>query len=443
MSYIIHSKEDINKILNTIKVKDIETLFKSIPQEYKIKNLNLDKALSEAELKDYITNISNKNIVYSDSKNFMGAGTYYHYIPSAVNHLSSRAEFYTAYTPYQPEVSQGTLQAIFEFQTYITRLTGLDLANASMYDAATGLAEAILMAFRYKKQKLNKVILPNNLHPEAVSVLKSWLEPYNLNLIFIDAQYEINEAELLDNLNDVLCLIIQNPNFYGYIETKARKLTKLVEEKGGVSIFYCLEPSSLALYKSPAELGFKIAVLELQSFGNTPSFGGPHAGVIACTNDFVRELPGRIVGETCDVANNKVYVLTLATREQHIRREKATSNICSNQALIALRSCIYLALMGASGLKNLARINYTNSKEFAKKLNAIDGLAVNLDADFYNEFLVSFSSKDFLDTVIANLKAKDINPGYRLNDNNILVAVTECISSESIKEYLNTILELL
>jgi len=443
MSYIIHDNKDINKILSTIGISSIDSLFESIPDEFKIKNLNLDSAMSEASLKTYISSLSNKNISYEDANNFMGAGSYYHYIPSAINHLASRAEFYTAYTPYQPEVSQGTLQAIFEFQTYITRLTGLDLANASMYDASTALAEAILMVYRSKKQKLKKVILPKNLHPEAINVLKSWLEPYSLDLVFIDAVYEIDSKDLELNLKDVLCLVIQSPNFYGYTETRAKELTNLVKASGGASIFLCFEATSLALYKSPAELGFDIAVLELQSLGNPVSYGGPHAGVIACTNDFVRELPGRIVGETCDADNNKVFVLTLATREQHIRREKATSNICSNQALVALRSCMYLALLGASGLKKVALISYSKSKELAKKLNAIDGISVNLKADFYNEFLVNFDDKNFLDTVISNLKAKGINPGYRINDTSMLVASTECISDESIQSYVNTILELI
>lgn len=443
MSYIIHDNKDISKILNTIGIDSVDSLFKSIPEEFKIKSLNLEPGFSEASLKTYINNLAAKNIIYDDAKNFMGAGVYSHYIPSAINHLASRAEFYTAYTPYQPEVSQGTLQAIFEFQTYITRLTGLDLANASMYDAATALAEAILMVYRNKKQKLNKVLIPANLHPEAINVLKSWLEPYNLNLIFIDAFYEVDINSLDQNLKDVLCVVIQSPNFYGYTETKAKAITSKVKDNGGASIFFCLDPTSLAIYKSPAELGFDIAVLELQSFGNPLSYGGPHAGVIASTNEFVRELPGRIIGETCDAANNKVYVLTLATREQHIRREKATSNICSNQALLALRACIYLALMGASGLKKLAYINYTKSKKLASKLNAIDGISVNLEIDFYNEFLLNFKDKNLLDLVIANLKAKDINPGYRINDTSLLVAVTECVSDESIDNYINTVLELL
>lgn len=436
MSYIIHSGNDIKEMLSVIGVPSLESLFDSIPKEYRLKEgeLKLAEGLAEYEVKQAVVDISNKNTLYSNDKNFMGAGVYYHYIPSAVNHLASRAEFYTAYTPYQPEVSQGTLQGIFEFQTYMTRLTGLAVSNASMYDGATALAEAVLMSYRFKKQKLNKVLVPTNLHPEYIKVLKSWLEPFGLIFEFFEAETQINLMDFTKKSENLLCSILQSPNFYGYIEEQAKEFTSLTVAKGGVPIFVSLEPTSLALYKTPAELGFSIGVLEVQSFGNPVAFGGPYAGIITASDEFVRELPGRIVGETTDIEGNRAFVLTLATREQHIRREKATSNICSNQALVALRSCIYLSLLGASGLKDLATINYTNSKNLAKSLASLKGIKIDFNFDFYNEFTVAFSSETVLDKVIISLYKRGINAGYRINKTKLLVAVTE-LHTDTLKEY--------
>ncbi|MCX6113002.1 MAG: aminomethyl-transferring glycine dehydrogenase subunit GcvPA, partial [Proteobacteria bacterium] len=299
---------------------------------------------------------------------FMGAGVYYHFIPAVVNHIVSRSEFYTAYTPYQPEISQGTLQSIFEFQTMMCRITGMDVSNASMYDGATALAESVLVAYKYKREKKKSIIVPNNIHPEYIEVLKNYLTPFGIKIVLVSCDKNTGEVDvnsIKNNSNDLLAVIVQSPNFYGIIESNASKIAALTKELDAVPISLVIETTSLGMFKSPRELGFDIAVLEIQSLGNPPAFGGPHCGVIASTKDYIRNLPGRIIGETKDVDGNRAFVLTLATREQHIRREKATSNICSNQALVALRTAVYLSVTGENGYKELARTNY-NLAHYAK-----------------------------------------------------------------------------
>lgn len=438
MPHTPHTQKDIDEMLKVIGVSSVEELFKSIPEKHKLKenDLNIEAGLSEYHAKNVLEDLASKNKTYPLKNSFMGAGAYYHYIPSAVNHIAGRSEFYTAYTPYQPEVSQGTLQVIFEFQSMICRLTGMDVSNASMYDGATALAEAALVAYRAKRGKFKKLLYPKTLHPEYLDVLKNYLLPFGIELVEVNCEEKtglIDINDLKSKTEDVFGGVLQNPNFYGLIEENAKEFTSVLKEANVASIFLSIEPTSLAMYEAPGNLGFDIAVLEIQSFGNPVSFGGPHAGVIVSKKEFMRNLPGRIVGETKDVEGKKAFVLTLATREQHIRREKATSNICSNQALVALRSTAYLALTGGKGLMDLAKLNYTLSHYFLDKIKDLN--LIEYDSDFYNEFVLDFKDKAKRDKVVKELKENGILPGYLLGDTKLIVTVTEVNLKSTIDNY--------
>jgi glycine dehydrogenase subunit 1 len=426
-------------MLETVGKKDLKELFNSIPSRYRLKEngLDLPSGLSEHEAREKLTSLAATNKTISSRKAFLGAGAYYHHIPSALNHIVMRSEFYTAYTPYQPEVSQGTLQAVFEFQTMMCRLTGMDVSNASMYDGATAMAEAVLVAYRYKREKKNTVLVPDNIHPEYLAVLNNYVSPFGLNILKVKNDSKTGELDIADlksKIQGVLAVIVQSPNFFGVVESKASEITKLAAENEVVSICTVIESTSLGLFKSPGELGFDVAVLEIQSLGNPVAFGGPYAGVICAKKDLIRFMPGRIIGETKDVDGKRAYVLTLATREQHIRREKATSNICSNQALVALRTAVYLSLVGEKGYTELAKKNYENA-HYAKEALEKTGAVVKYSGVFYNEFIVELASKDLMDKVYAGLKKAGFIPGYRLSDMQMLVTVTECQRPEDIDSY--------
>jgi len=441
MPYIPHTNDDIKEMLGTIGKKSVEDLFSSIPSKYRIKAdaLKMDKGLSESEAREKVEGLAGSNNVFTASKNFLGGGAYNHFIPAAVNHIVSRSEFYTAYTPYQPEISQGTLQAIFEFQTMMCRLTGLDVSNASMYDGATGLAEAVMVAYKAKREKKKTVIVPKNIHPEYIEVLKNYLTPFKLNIVFADSDEKTGEVSLASVkalMNpDTLCVIVQSPNYNGVIESGAKEIAAAAKATNAVPIFVCIETTSLGMFKSPAELGFDIAVLEIQSLGNPVAFGGPYAGVIIAKNDYVRSLPGRIIGETKDIDGNRAFVLTLATREQHIRREKATSNICSNEALVALRSSVYLSLIGEDGYKTLSKTNYALSHYAKDEFQKINGITVKYSGVFYNEFVIQFKSKDTREKVYTSIKKEGILPGLRIGESSMLVTVTETHTKQSIDAY--------
>jgi len=445
MPYIPHTTDDIKAMLNTIGKKSVDELFNSIPSKFRLKAdaLKMDKGLSESEAKEKVEGVANSNRVFASSKNFMGAGAYNHFIPSAINHIVGRSEFYTAYTPYQPEISQGTLQAIFEFQTMMCRLTGLDVSNASMYDGATALAEAVMLAYRAKREKKKTVIVPKNLHPEYDAVLKLSLAPFGLNIVHADLDEktgEISTASVKSHITpDALCVIVQSPNYYGVIESAAKDIAAIAKAADVIPIFVCVETTSLGMFKSPAELGFDIAVLEIQSLGNPVAFGGPYAGVIVTKNEYVRSLPGRIIGETKDIDGNRAYVLTLATREQHIRREKATSNICSNQALVALRSSVYLSLVGEDGYRELSKTNYALAHYAKEQLEKVNGITIKYSGVFYNEFVVSFKSKDVREKAYTSLKKDGFLPGLRHGENSMLVAVTEMQTKQSIDTYVDSL----
>ena len=361
--YIPHTEEDIRKMLDALGLKKLEDLFQAIPKEYRLsKPLNLPEPLSEPDLLRHI-----QGLQVPMMSGFIGAGAYYHFIPAVVSHLVSRSEFSTAYTPYQPEISQGTLQAIFEYQTLMCQLTGMEVSNASMYDGASSLAEAVLMAHRITKRK--KVLLSQAVHPEYRRVIQTYIDPDQQEIILVPYQKKegrTDEKVLLDLLKeDVSAVVIQSPNFFGVIEDLQR-IGEKIHDCGGLMIVGFSEAVAYGILQPPGAMGADIVAGEGQSLGIPVSYGGPYLGIFATLETFVRNMPGRLVGETIDLEGKRGFVLTLATREQHIRRERATSNICTNEGLCALMATVFLSCFGKEGLKELAMMNLSKT-EYAKK----------------------------------------------------------------------------
>ncbi|MBI5047879.1 MAG: aminomethyl-transferring glycine dehydrogenase subunit GcvPA [Deltaproteobacteria bacterium] len=431
MSYIPHTEKDIQEMLNAVGAASIEYLFKAIPNNLRLKKpLNLPAPLVEQELINELTNLSKKNATVEEYISFLGAGAYHHYIPSVVNHLISRSEFYTAYTPYQPEISQGTLQAIFEYQTLICQLTGMEVANASLYDGASATAEAVLMAQRINNR--SKVILSSSLHPEYRDVVKTYLSRSDNNvkevLYCTETGRTLPEAveKLIDN--DTSCLVVQHPNFFGSLED-IKAISDVVHKNKSIFIVAITEPISLGLLKPPGEFGADIVVGEGQSFGNSLNFGGPYLGFFATLEKYLRQMPGRLVGETVDKNGNRGYVLTMATREQHIRREKATSNICTNEGLCALAAAIYLTAIGKNGLMEIARLNLSKAHYLKHRIKDIKGVKTAFTAPTFNEFVIELEKEP--DAVVKALLKKGIIAGLPLKrfyselSRHILVCTTE------------------
>jgi glycine dehydrogenase subunit 1 len=409
MRYIPNSPADRQQMLADIGVDSIEQLFSGIPEKLRLRRLlDIPKALTEPELVEYFQQRAAKNAV--DSASFIGAGIYRHYIPIIVDALISRSEFYTAYTPYQAEIAQGTLQAIFEFQTMICELTGMEVANASMYDGSTGAAEAMLMAVRITGRKA--AVVARSVHPEYREVMHTYTQHQGLPITECDylENGRVDMADLEKKItSDTACVLIQSPNFFGTIEDVAA-VAELVHKKGALLIVSIAEALSLGIVKPPVEAD--IVSMETQSFGVPLGYGGPYAGVMATKEKFVRQIPGRLVGETKDKDGKRGFVLTLSTREQHIRREKATSNICTNQALIATMATIYLTIYGREGLKelaaqNLAKATYARN-EFAKK-----GKILFEGAPRFNEFVVK--TKDDAHAINKRLLEKKMIGGFPLS----------------------------
>ena len=368
MRYIPTTELERKEMLKSIGADSIADLFADVPPEMLLNEpLPLPKALSEAELVRHMEQLAKKNLNLTELVSFMGAGSYDHLIPSIIKHLTSRGEFLTAYTPYQAEISQGVLQSIFEYQSLITEITGMEAANASMYDGATALAEAALMACNATRREL--VILPDTLHPEWREVVQLYLDNQDVDIQYVPYHPETGtidyDALHAVDLEKAACVVVQQPNFFGLLED-AKSVGDLIHHKGGLFVM-AVDPISLGLLKSPGEMGADIVVGDGQSLGNTMSFGGPTVGFFAANGaKLIRRMPGRIVGETVDEHGKRGYVLTLQTREQHIRREKATSNICSNQALNALAASIYLSVVGKEGFRMLvpvsAKTNYLKTR---------------------------------------------------------------------------------
>ncbi len=437
MRYIPHTEKDIREMLAKIGVKNIDQLFDSIPEELRLgdKPLDLPKSLAESELTASLGRAQKRNVIAGDVSLFLGAGAYRHFSPALIDHLISRGEFATSYTPYQPEVSQGTLQAIFEFQTMIALLTGMDIANASMYDGASALAEAVIMAQRVTNKQ--EVLISRAVHPEYRQVVETYTRANQIELVEIpfSANGKTDVDAIRDRLSDqTSAVVLQSPNYFGVVEEYAG-LKKHLTERGALLIVAVAEALSLGILKPPGERGADIVVGEGQSFGLPLSYGGPYVGFFATQDKFLRQMPGRLVGETIDREGQRSYVLTLSTREQHIRRERATSNICTNQGLCALAATIYLATMGKQGLREVALLNVRKADYLKNRLRKIKGFKVGFDADTFNEFVLECPkpAAEIRDTLLeeANILAGlPLVTHYPEFPNSLLLCATELNTHE-------------
>jgi len=437
MRFNPHSAVDVERMLAAIGLDSIDALFAEVPAGLRARaGVDLPDGLSEQEVAARLTELAGRNRPLTT---FQGAGAYNHFVPAAVGQILLRSEFATAYTPYQPEVSQGTLQACFEFQTYVARLTGLDVANASVYDGASALAEAVLMALRIHPKR-GRILVSKAVHPQYREVVRTYLEGFGRGEIVeigIAPDGRTDRAALEASLSDdVAAVCVGYPNVLGVIEDIAA-LSAAAAAKGALTITTTTEALALALLKPPGELGVDIAVGEGQSFGLPMSYGGPGVGLFATRRKHVRQMPGRLVGETTDELGRRGYVLTLSTREQHIRREKATSNICTNQGLAALASTVFLSLAGRHGLRALAVRNAELAHAAAAKLESA-GLSRPFDAPFFNEFVVAEPAGEgwYRDAVahgvVPGVRLAELMPDEPLAAGRLLVTVTECNTTEDI-----------
>lgn len=427
--YIPNTSADEQEMLKAIGLESVDQLFSDIPEDVHLKApLNIPTSKSELEVTTYLSSLAKKNCSTSELTSFLGAGAYDHYIPSVVNAIISRSEFYTSYTPYQPEISQGTLQYIFEYQTLICKLTGMDVANASLYDGGTAVTEAALMACASAKK--DQIIVSTGVKPEARRILKTYAHAQKLTVVEVDLKDGVTDIEALDKLvsDNTAAVIVQSPNFFGVIEDL--KALGDVAHKGKKTTFVAsVNPISLAILKKPGELNVDVVVGDGQPLGIPQAFGGPYLGFMATKKDYMRKLPGRIVGETTDLDGKRSYVLTLSAREQHIRREKATSNICSNQGLNSLAATVYMVTMGKEGLKEVATQATKKAHYAYKELTKSGKFKPLFDKPFFMEFALTSDIK--ADEVNAKLLDKEIIGGYNIGknypqyENAILYAVTE------------------
>jgi glycine dehydrogenase subunit 1 len=433
--YIPITPEDEKKMLSSIGLKSLDDLFSDIPENVRLKRkLNLPEGISELELLKCTNALANKNLDTSELTCFLGAGAYDHYIPSLIKHIVSKSEFYTAYTPYQAEISQGTLQCIFEYQSMICEITGLEAANASMYDGATACTEAALMAVDSTRKK--KILVSKTIHPETRKVLETYTKFKDIELVEIDMTDGVTDVEKLKAAIDkkTAGVIIQNPNFFGIIED-VKEVEKVTHDNKALLIM-SVDPISLGILKSPGELGADIAVGEGQSLGNNMSFGGPYVGFMATNSKLMRKMPGRIVGQTEDLDGKRGFVLTLQAREQHIRREKATSNICSNEALNALTAAIYLTTMGKKGIKEAAYQSTQKAHYAFNEITKSGKFKPLFNKPFFKEFAVTSEKEPSI--VNTELLKNKILGGYPLDENytsyknSLLFCVTEKRTAEDI-----------
>lgn len=385
-AYIPNTDADRSRMLQVLGLDSVAQLFEGIPAEKRFPALTLPDPLSEMEVKALLQGLSEKNADLDHHPCFLGAGAYHHFVPSVVDHIIGRGEFYTAYTPYQAEASQGTLTSIYEFQSMVCALMGMDVANASMYDGATALAEAGLMAARVTRRY--RLVVATTLNPAYRRVLRTYAQGIRMEIRDLrrgeDGRVDVAQAEQLID-GETAAVVVQQPNFLGCLEDLAR-LSELAHQRGALLVV-CADPISLGLLKPPGELGADIAVGEGQSLGNPPSYGGPYVGLFACRQQYVRQMPGRLVGMTTDAEGRRGFVLTLQPREQHIRREKATSNICTNEALVALAAATYLAVMGKAGLRQVAELCYHKAHYAAREIEGLSGYKRVL-GDFFKEFVI-------------------------------------------------------
>ncbi|MGM0688163.1 MAG: aminomethyl-transferring glycine dehydrogenase subunit GcvPA [Bacillota bacterium] len=426
--YLPLTDEDRREMLAVIGVNAVEDLFNDIPAEVRLKReLDLPPALAESEVISYLNSLASKNRHFHNSVSFLGAGVYDHFIPSIIKHVTGRSEFYTSYTPYQPEISQGVLQAIFEFQTMICQLTGMEVSNASMYDGGTAVAEGAIMGCGATRR--SKTLVSRSVSPFYREVLSNYYNSRGLDLEEIPLKDGRTDLSELDKMlgDDIASVVLQQPNFFGMIE-EMDGLAEMVHNHKAVFVVSA-DPLSLPLLQSPAEYGADIVVGEGQGLGVPASFGGPLLGIMAARGKFVRQMPGRIAGETVDSEGNRGYVLTLQTREQHIRREKAASNICSNEALVALGAAVYLAALGPQGMREVARQCLQKAAYAREKITALKGFENLFEGHYFKEFAIKVPgdpaelNKRLLDKNI--LGGVDLAPFYPELKNTMLFAVTE------------------
>lgn len=408
-NFLVHDDSTRAEMLESIGLRTIEDLFCQIPANARMSGLELGNPFSEMECQKQIKALSKKN--NTDYVSFVGGGIYNKFIPAAISQVAGRFEFLTAYTPYQAEIAQGTLQIMYEFQTMMCRLTGMDIANATVYDGASACAEAILMAVRIAKK--NRVLVSEKLNPEYLKVVKTYTWANGIEVEYFN--------EIPQNTADYAAVLIQTPDYYGEIaEVSAVDCLLIV----------CCDISTLSILKPPCEYGADIVAADIQTLGMPMSFGGPHAGILACKEKYMRQLPGRLAGRTVDKDGNQAFTLTIQTREQHIKREKATSNICSNQALMGLWATLYLSLLGEKGFRQAGYLSAKNAHNLSAKLSQ-KGIKT-LNKNFFNEFVIEVTDSD---KFLSNLKSRNILGGIKLDGKKILVAATEMNTDEEIDLY--------
>lgn len=433
MRYLPHTDADIRKMFNAVGVKDFEDLFSNIPKNCRYDGqMSLPDARTEWDLNTYMGEIRSMVKVTPDHTVLVGAGRYQHHVPSTIPAVMSRSEFLTAYTPYQPEMAQGTLQGLYEYQTLTARLLGVDVANASMYDGASALAEALLMGIRISRKK-KRVAVSMAIHPHYRAVVDTYFKPTEFEVVELPFLEDgTTDLSALKDEEDLAAVALQSPNFFGVVEDLEAGAAA-IHDIDALCVACFSEPLAFGLLKSPGSCGADIVCGEGQSFGIAPSFGGPGLGMFGCRQQFVRNMPGRLVGETTDLDGKRGYVLTLSTREQHIRREKATSNICSNQGICTLTAAMYMASIGGTGLRKLARLNYDKA-EYLKKGLEETGAACSFSAPTFNEFVVEFGD-DFKPVqkrlmeqgIVAGLDLEAFYPNFK---NRYLFCVTETASKD-------------
>jgi len=447
MTYIPISPQERDAMLKTVGIKTLDDLFDAVPKKHRFPKLNLPPALSEMEAASLLGEMaqSNEN-VREHMISFLGAGAYNHYIPAVVDHILRRGEFYTAYTPYQPEISQGTLQAIFEYQSLMSSLTGMEVSNASHYDGATAAAEAVSLANAQFRGKRKKIVMSPTVNPQYREVIRTYSQGMGLEEAGDDptADLEVGPESLIPLIDDnTMLVVVQYPDFFGRIYD----FTKLIEAAHAKGALVCVvaNPTALIMLKTPGEMGADIVVGEAQPFGIPLWYGGPYLGFFTTKKSYVHKMAGRLVGETVDSRGQRSYVLTLTAREQHIKRERATSNICTNQGLLALGSAVYMSVLGKSGLKEVANLCYQKAHYAASELSKIDGFGLCFNDPFFHEFVLccpkpaSEVNQHLLENGI--LGGYDLGKDYPALKNHILVAVTEMNSKEEIDTLVEALTE--
>ena len=442
MRYLPHSDADRSKMLSTIGVKSADELFSGVPADLKLQaGLDLPAHSPEFAVESHMQALSAQNLTASGAAFFVGAGAYRHHVPATVDHLIQRSEWLTAYTPYQPEISQGTLQMLFEFQTQVAKLTAMEVANASMYDGSTATAEAVLMARRLTRRR--KIIISGGLHPQYRDVVATYLSAED-GLVCRSANAD-GAGRIIDDIDaETAAIVIQTPDFFGHLHD-IEALAEAAHQHGALVIVVVTEIIALGLIEAPGALGADIVVAEGQSLGNPLGFGGPYVGLLATRQKFIRQMPGRVCGQTVDAEGKRGFVLTLSTREQHIRREKATSNICTNSGLCALAFSIHLSMLGEKGLKELAELNHANACHLADALAEVPGVEV-LNDTFFNELTISVTKN--ASQLVERLAARNILAGVPVArllpdapdlSNLIVLAATELTSKDDIKTLTNAL----